>query len=273
MNVLKIYNDTQWSLSSLNDDIYLKKNKKTIDFVPGFLTDEKEKERVSLSRTKRRIKEICLCNNFEYFVTMTVSSKIKEYNRFELENCVYNCKKFMHKLKRKSKDFKFIFITEEHDKGGYHFHGFMKNLPEDDIYINEYGYLSSHILDNLGFNSFSKINDYNKACNYITKYITKNCLRTENGQIYFCSRGLNKPQEEFMINKDLKQIFGDNIFQNEYCQKKDFDITTLSEKQKLKLNRYFNENDEYFQNDNNCITNWLKLFTNFDSRNKIQIHK
>lgn len=273
MNVLKIYNDTQWSISSLNDDIYRKKkNKRTIDFVPGFLTDEKEKERVSLCRTKRRIKEICLCNDFEYFVTMTVSSKIEQYNRFDLEDCVDNCKKFMHKLKRKSNEFKFIFIIEEHKKGGYHFHGMMKNLPEGDIYTNQNGYLSSHILDGLGFNSFDKVQDYNRCCNYITKYITKNCLRTDNGQIYFCSRGLKKPQEEFMINQDLKQIFGDNVFENEYCQKKDFDITTLSEQQKLKLNRYFNENDEYFQNDDNCITNWLQLFTNFDSRFKMKIH-
>lgn len=264
MNILKIYNDTQWSLVHLNDDIYKKIDKRTIDFVPGsFLTDEEEKERVSLCRTKRRIKEICLCNAFEYFVTMTVSSKIKEYNRFDLEDCVDNCKKFMHKLKRKSKNFKFIFIIEEHKEGGYHFHGMMKNLPSGDIYQNKYGYLSSHILDGLGYNSFSEIDDYNKCCNYITKYITKKCLRTENNQIYFCSRGLNKPQEEIMLNQDLGLIFGkENIFMNEYCQKKDFDISRLPNEQKLKLNRYFADSDEFFEKENNFSTNWLKLLTN-----------
>lgn len=270
MVLFKQYNDTYWSLINLNENIYRLRNKRTIDYVPGFLVDEKEKERISLSRTKRRIKEICLCNNFEYFVTMTVSSKIKEYDRLDLENCVDNCKKFMHKLKRKNIDFKFIFVIEEHKNGGYHFHGMMKGLPQDDIYLNKYNYLSSHILDDLGFNSFSKIDDYNKCCNYITKYITKNCLRTENNQVYFCSRGLNRPSEELMIPIDLKKIF-DNVFENDYCQKKDFDITKLSEKQKLLLNRFFIENDEYFQNDNNNITNWLKLFTKFYNNGNIKI--
>lgn len=274
MILFKQYNETYWSLINLNENIYrLGKKRGTIDCYPGFLVSEEEKNRVSLSRTKRRIKEICLCNDFEYFVTMTVSSKIKEYNRFDLEDCVDNCKKFMHKLKRKSSEFRFIFIIEEHKEGGYHFHGMMKNLPAYDIYKNKNGYLSSHILDGLGFNSFDKIYDYNKCCNYITKYITKKCLKTENNQIYFCSRGLNKPSEEIMINLDLKSIWGDNIYESEYCQKKDFDITKLSSEQKRKLLKFFNENDDYFSNDNNFITNWLQLFTNYCKFDNIKIHR
>lgn len=271
MVLLKQYNDSYWSLINLNDRIYTRKKGK-IHYVKNFLTSEEEKDRISLSRTKRRIKEICLCNDFEYFVTMTVSSKIKEYNRFDLENCVDNCKKFMHKLKRKSINFKFIFIIEEHKNGGYHFHGMLKNLPEGDIYLNKNNYLSSHILDGLGFNSFSKISDYNKCCNYITKYITKKCLKTENNQIYFCSRGLKKPSEELMIDKDLTQIF-ENVYQNEYIQKKDFDIGKLSQIQKRKLNEYFVENDEFFAKENNYITNWLQLFTNFNKYDNIRIIK
>lgn len=271
MVVFKNYNETYWSLINLNENLYKLKNRNTIITTPNFFTTEEEKERISLSRSKRRIKEICLCNKFEYFVTMTISSKIKQYDRLDLENCVVNCKKFMHKLKRKSKDFKFIFIMEKHEKGGFHFHGFMKSLPIDDIYTNKNGYLSSHILDDLGFNSFSKIDDYNKACNYITKYITKNCLRTENNQVYFCSRGLNKPTEEIMIDIDLKQIF-EKVYENEYCQKVDFDISRLSYKQKIALEKYFSENDEYFNKDNNYITNWLKLFTNFNKFGNIKIH-
>lgn len=271
MNVLKIYNDTYWSLLNLDDRIYIKKNKR-IDIVPGFFTTSEEKERISLSRTKRRIKEICLCNDFEYFVTMTVSSRFDYVNRFDLEDCVDNIKKLMKKIKRKSSDFKFIYIIEEHKNGGYHFHGMMKKLPKNDIYTNKNGFLSSHILDTLGYNSFSKIQDYNKTCNYITKYITKNCIRTDNGQVYFCSRGLKKPSQEFMIDKDLTKIF-ENCYISEYCQKKDFDISKLSEKQKIQLHRYFQENDEMLQKDNNYITNWLKLFTKYYHNDNIHIYK
>lgn len=270
MNILKIYNDTYWSLLNVNDDIYIKYEYKTK--LKNYNISEEEKQRISLCRTKRRIKDICLCNDFEYFVTMTVSSKIKEYNRFDLENCVDNCKKIMYKLKRKSKDFKFIFVIEEHKNGGYHFHGMMKCLPKNDIYLNKNGYYSSHIIDELGFNSFSKIDDYNKCCNYILKYIIKNFVKTDNNQIFFCSRGLRRPKEEIMITQDLSQIF-DNFYDGLFCQKKDFDISRLSEKEKLKLNKYFAENDDFFQNNDNNITNWLKLFTNYNNYDNIRIIK
>lgn len=271
MNVLKIYNDTSWRLLNLNDDLYIKKGK---NILPTFNhTSEEEKERISLSRTKRRIKEICLCNDFEYFSTMTVSSKLDYVNRFDLEDCVDNIKKIMKKIKRKYNDFKFIYIIEEHKKGGYHFHGFIKGIPEDEFYKNQNGYVSCKLFDVLGYNSHDKINDYNKCCSYITKYITKKCCRTDNGQIYFCSRGLKKPSEEFMISQDLSEIF-DTIYQDKYCQAKDFDITRLSENQKMKLNAYFKMNDEIMQKDNNYITNWLQLFTKFNNYDSIHIvHK
>lgn len=264
---LKIYNDTYWRLVSFNDKILYNnssgrrkvKNKGFYDDITT-ITDKEEIERISLSRTKRHIKEICLCNNFEYFFTSTVSSK--NADRFSLQECQDKITKLCKKIKRSNNEFKYIFITEEHKKGGFHFHGFIKGIPKNDIYVNSNGYLSSHYFDTIGFNSFDKIRDYNKACNYITKYISKKCIKNENNQIYFCSRGLKRCDEEIMIPKDLKEIFGDNIFTNDYCQIKDFDITKLSENQRINLLAYFDENDKILQNDNNYITNWLKLFTN-----------
>lgn len=279
-----MYNDKYWSLINLNDDVYRKKNKKTRDFVPGDLVDKDEVERISLSRTKRRIKEICLCNDFEYFMTVTVSSA--NCDRFSLQLVQDRMKKLFKKIKRKYSKFKYIFITEKHEKGGFHFHGMIKGIPVEDLILftvddniplkMKHLILMGEILyhfkifdDEMGWNNFSPIKSYNKCCSYITKYITNNCIKNENNQIYFCSRGLKKPEEELMIDFDLRQIFGDNVFQNDYCQKKDFDLSTLSESQKLKLNAYFAKNDEFFQNDNNYITTWLKLFTYYDNRFKI----
>ncbi len=263
MNVLKIYNDTYWSLLNLNDTLYLKKHNK-IKNTPGFFTTPEERDRVSLSRTKRNIKEICLCNDFKYFFTCTVNSKMCD--RFHLQEVQDKMKKICKKIKRKNNEFKYIFITEKHENGAFHFHGMAKNL---ELYKNEYGYLSSKDFDELGYNSFSIIQDFNKCCNYITKYITKKCVKNENNQIYFCSRGLKRPKDEFMINYDLTEIF-DKVFENDYIQKKDFDLTKLSEKQKLKLNDYFRLNDDYFEN-NKYITNWLQLFTKFYKNDNIHI--
>lgn len=269
MNKLVRYNDTYWSLVSLSDECF----KKGRRYQKKFLSySEEEKERISLSRSKSNIKELCLCNNFEYFITLTVSSKFDYYNRFDLENCLDNVKKLMKAYKRKTKDFKFLYIIEQHKNKAYHFHGMVKGIDPNDIYQNKEGFYSSHFFDKLGRNSFDKIKDYNACCSYITKYITKQCCRTDNNQIYFCSRGLKRADEELMIDTDLKSIF-DNCFESQYCQKKDFDISKLSEKQKMKLKDYFDLNDNILQNDNNYVTNWLKLFTNFDNKYKISIHK
>lgn len=288
MVIHKKYNETYESLINLNDNLYDLRKRRKPELKPEWLKDEEEIQRISLSRTKRRIKEICLCNDFQYFVTMTVSSKIKEYNRFELEECILNCRKHMRKIKRISTkekgNFKYIFVTEKHENGAYHFHGMMRDLPKDDIYVNDNGYLSSHLLDGLGFNSFSAIKEYNKACTYITKYITKeNMVRNEKGTIFFASKGLKRPSEEVMINIDLLKIFeplkeGDivkenKVFSNKYCQKVDFQVDRLSRKQREELMFYYKENEEYFKNDKNYMTIWLQLFTNLGNSVNIEIHK
>lgn len=68
---------------------------------------------------------------------------------------------------------------------------------------------------NCGFNSFSNIRDYNKTCSYITKYITKDCVKNSHNQIYMCSRGLKKAYKE-EIN-----LLNDNFivwdFENDFC--------------------------------------------------------
>lgn len=256
------YNSTYWRMVSFNDKLLDSGKYHNTKLRPShYMYDKEEVERISLSRTKNHIKEICLTNGFEYFFTCTVNSI--NADRFSLQETQDKMKKICKKIKRKNKDFKYIFITEQHKDGAFHFHGMTKNL---EVYKNEFGYYSNIDFDTLGYNSFSIINDYNRACSYITKYITKSCIKNENNQIYFCSRGLNKCETEYMIPTDLKDIFGSNVFQNNYCQMKDFDINTLSSEQKRKLYEYFGDNDKAMQSENNNITNLLQLLTKMGSK-------
>ena len=137
MNKLIIYNDTYWSLVNFNDAILKKEKRKRHKSFKETFYSEEEIERISLSRTKNRIKEICLCNDFEFFGTITVNSVNSD--RFSLTECQEKMKKLCHKLKRKNSDFKFIFITEKHKNGAFHFHGMFTGV---DIYKNDFGYLS-----------------------------------------------------------------------------------------------------------------------------------
>lgn len=273
--------DFNWSLIRIPDSVLYKKefkrkrfrfkNNDWLDDYTQTLTSSEEIERISLCRTRSRIKEICLNNDFEYFGTMTVNSF--NNNRFDLNDVQDKMKKLCHKLYRRSyfeNRFKFVFITEKHLNGAYHFHGMFKNFPKDDLYINENGYTSSHTFDILGFNSFDIIKDYTACCHYITKYITKNCVKNENNQIYFCSRNLKKAEFEYMIDYDLQEIFPNKkVFSNNYCQKVDFDVSRLNSVHARNLNHFFCLNDEVFNNENNYVTNMLKLLTNYKGRYNI----
>lgn len=187
--------------------------------------NSEEVKRCSLSRTKRNIRELALCNDFEYFATFTVNSE--KCDRYVLNDVQDKIKKVLHKIKRKNKDFAFLIITEKHKDGAFHFHGLIKGIS--DLYINNNGYLSSKIFDNeLGFNSFSKIKDYTKCCNYITKYITKDCIKNSHNQIYISSRGLKKATKEEFKNIDFIPSFT-----NEYVSIKDFTLDSLSKDELL----------------------------------------
>lgn len=190
------------------------------------ITPDEEIDRISLSRTKRNIREIAICNNFTHFATITVNSQFAD--RFSLQKCQDLLKlKIKSKIRRYNKDFAYIFITEKHKDGAFHFHGLVKNL---DFYTNDHGYLSNKVFDEIGFNSFSKIRDFEKTCNYITKYITKDCIRNENNQIYICSRGLKKA-DKYEINP-INIKWG---FENDFCKIRDFNINDLSDEEKLQF--------------------------------------
>lgn len=187
--------------------------------------NSEEVQRCSLSRTKRNIRELALCNDFEYFATFTVNSD--KCDRYTLNDVQDTIKKILHKIKRKNKEFAFLIITEKHKDGAFHFHGLIKGIT--DLYINENGYLSSKIFtDELGFNSFSKVKDYTKCCNYITKYITKDCIKNSHNQIYISSRGLKKAVKEEFQNIDFIPSFT-----NEYVSIKDFTLDSLSKSELL----------------------------------------
>ena len=91
------------------------------------ITDEQEVKRIALSRSKRLITEYIKCNDFKYFFTVTVI-KIN-CDRYDLEKCKNFIRKFMKKIKRVKPDFIYIFVTEQHKDGAFHFHGVCSDFP------------------------------------------------------------------------------------------------------------------------------------------------
>lgn len=163
------YNDNQFRIVVTKDNNNLVYNDSDNNII-----DSDEIERISLSRSRRMIREYALCNDFIWFFTSTVDSS--KCDRFSLSDCQKSIRKIMKSIKRRRSNFIYLFITERHKNGAFHFHGLCSDLP---LYINNNGYYSSKDFDNLGFNSFSSIKNKSKCANYITKYITKDCVKNE----------------------------------------------------------------------------------------------
>lgn len=235
--IYKSYNDSYAEIYKYH--VHNKKSSLNI-FSPFVSTPDSEIERISLSRTKKNIRELALCNDFQFFSTVTINSV--NCDRFSLSACQELFRKKLHKIKRVNKNFKFLFITEKHKNGAFHFHGLITDT--NDFYINDNGYYSSKIFDEIGFNSHSRIKDYNKTCNYIMKYITKDCVRNEANQIYFCSRGLKKATCEEM--KEFSILDLPHFYENDYVSKVSFNFNDLDMQQKLKILENFVDNSKTF---------------------------
>ena len=95
-----------------------------------------------------------------------------------------------------------------------------------DLSLNDNGYFYNTDLSELGFNSFSLIHDYNKTCNYITKYITKDCVKNSRNQIFIRSKGLNVATKEEI---DFIELGNNWKFDNDFCSISDIDLSNLTE--------------------------------------------
>jgi len=182
-------------------------------------TSEEEKCRREQIRIKGKIKELALCNNFEYFYTQTLND-----NRYDLDNFVKEVKQHFKAYKRKHEKFIYLIIYEKHKDGAYHLHGLVGGLGLD-VYTNENGYLSLSSLEDLGYNSLKKLGttdlDKIKVSNYVTKYITKDFVKTSSGVSYFHSKGLKTAKRTIITNPtSFSFIFNHYkmIYENEFVK-------------------------------------------------------
>lgn len=85
---------------------------------------------------------------------------------------------------------------------------------------NKNGFLTLNSFNSLGFNSISKINNYEACSKYILKYINKDlCKAFKGDRLYFCSKGLNRSKSVCQFySSEFQPISFD--FDNEFVSKK-----------------------------------------------------
>ena len=204
------------------------------------INDEKLQE--SLCRTKSTVKELALCNPWDFFFTGTLDPD--KYNREDIE--VFR-KTFTQGIRDYNKKhcthIKYLFIPELHDDGkSWHIHGFLYGLPvshlkrfcigdvmgkniAEKVQRGDVVYNWPAYADKFGFCDIEPIRDPLRSASYIAKYVTKSFdsgITELNKHKYFASKGLKKAEKVASGNCDL--LF-DWDYIGDYCSIKTLPYT------------------------------------------------
>lgn len=233
-------------MKKYNDNYYKLTYHKTPLKAPGY---EEDMERIynrdvnedklsnNLIRAKMKVFEYAMCNEFKYFVTLTLDKE--KYNRHDLNKYIKDLGQFIRNYRRDyNVDIQYLLIPEEHQDGAWHMHGIIKGIPEEHLTLNKYNYKDwKAYSDRFGYMSIDNIRSQEAVSKYITKYITKSLevgkgVREKNKKLYYATRGLKQAQkvkEGTLTSHQLEKIPFD--FENDYIKSKELNCLEY-----LKLN-------------------------------------
>jgi hypothetical protein len=179
----------------------------------------------SISRTRSTVFSLCLCNDFDLFITLTVSAA--KCDRYDLEAYAKKLRKWLNNYNsRTGANVQYILIPEQHKDGAWHIHGLIKGLPESHLKLfrkTEDGrtrYTWPAYEAAFGWGSLERIRDKEKCAGYISKYITKQVENTtikKHDHLYYCSKGLKRG--EVVYKGEIRQAITPD-YESEYAQVK-----------------------------------------------------
>lgn len=190
----------------------------------------------SISRSRRIILELGLCNDWEFFATFTLDSG--KFDRCDLDNFRRSFSQFLRDYRKKvqkngfNTDIRFLLIPELHSDGeSWHMHGlfsgvapFLKSFLEfsadhkvpDYLKFNDY-YIWEDYHNKFGFCSFAPVRNKVACGFYITKYLYKSLSAGAvdvGRRVIFHSVGLNKSSKHGEIYGHSSYL--DQFLENDY---------------------------------------------------------
>jgi len=217
---VKVYRDCRL-LQVCNDNIFVDGKIEAIDRksvrryeVPprGQAADPERSLEESQRRAVSAVRDITRCNRFEYMFTWTLNDKL--INRYNPDEVYKRVSYFLRNASRR-KGFRYVVIPEYHklrhgeDSPGIHFHGLCnlgsvqikRALYKDGSFrVDKSGRSVFNMVDwKFGWSTCVPIDEnYNRACSYIVKYITKSKNKIF-GKWYLSSRDLQKRPDILFI--------------------------------------------------------------------------
>ena len=182
--------------------------------------DKARHRKYTLARANRELRRIINANAYAWgekpkFVTLTFAENVQDVKQANYEFKLFRQRlEYLLKLK-----LKYVVKIEFQKRGAIHYHVVFFNLP----------YVQADFLASVWRNGFIKVNAIDHVDNigaYVTKYMTKDADddRLQGQKSYFTSRGLIKPVEKYLNEKEIADIKDklshakvyENTFANEY---------------------------------------------------------
>lgn len=179
----------------------------------------------SLSRARRVVLELALCNDWRYFCTFTLDPS--KFDRSSLQYFDVRFKQFLRDFRKKTGiSLPFLLVPEKHKDGSWHMHGlfgadispFLVSFSDVSFPVPrkliDGGFLNwPAYQDKFGFCSFGVINDPVACGFYISKYVTKDMANDSLAvglHLYSCSRGLNRASKH-------GDVYGNSSMLDSFC--------------------------------------------------------
>lgn len=187
----------------------------------------------SISRSRRIILELGLCNDWEFFGTFTLDSS--KFDRCDLDHFRRSFSQFIRDYRKKAQkngiitDIRFLLVPELHSDGkSWHMHGLFSGLGPflrsfldysadhfvpDSLKFNDY-YIWEDYHNKFGFCSFAPVRNKVACGFYITKYLYKS----------FCTGGIDVGRRVIFhsigLNRSSKhgEIYGVSDYLNQFLQ-------------------------------------------------------
>lgn len=148
----------------------------------------------SAARARKEVFELCACNDFDLFFTLTLSPEM--IDRYDYKGAVKMLGTFLDNRVRR-RGLRYVAVPELHKDGAVHFHGLCNAgaMRLVDSGHSNKGHPIYNITDwKIGFTTAMRLyGDQTAAAHYIAKYVTKNTTcGTIGGRYYFHGGKLDK---------------------------------------------------------------------------------
>lgn len=156
----------------------------------------------AVSRARARFRDICYCNRFTHFFTLTFDP-LKFPDVKDRMSLVKSFVDFMQFKRVQFPELFYCFVTEFHQSGAVHLHGFL-NIPRGSLRLYRskwrkgsktgFSWFSKVLLDKFGLNTLSPLkSNFRASVHYCLKYINK--------QSY---AGLQRGEHRYFFSRNLK---------------------------------------------------------------------